>query len=154
MRKKNRQVSDKDAFDILSRCEEITISMYDPENNEPYAVITNPVLVDKTVYIHCAHAGQKVDVIKKNPSVCLSAYTAARVIEEKFTTAYESVIAHSHAYFVIDKDEKEQVLYALCDKFTPSLSKEHIERYTKPRLDKTNIIAFPIEKITGKANRR
>ncbi|MBK5202050.1 MAG: pyridoxamine 5'-phosphate oxidase family protein [Spirochaetaceae bacterium] len=153
MRKIKRKLSEVEAYELISKAKEITISMYDIEKAEPYAVIVNPIYFDKNIYIHCAKEGQKIDILKKNNNVCITSIIKSDIIENKYTTAYESVVISSHATFIENKEEKVAILNKLCEIFTPSNNSEMNQKIIISAVDNTTIIKFPIESISAKANR-
>ena len=74
MRRKDREVTDiNEITDILMRCKTIRIGI---QGNEfPYVV---PVSFGTTIhngtvviYFHCAKQGEKVDLLLKNPNICI-----------------------------------------------------------------------------------
>lgn len=154
MRKIKKKLSQDEAFKLIEEAKEITISMYDRENDEPYAVIVNPIYFNKNIYIHCARDGHKIDILKNNNKVCITALIRSSIVEEKYTSAFESVVISSHASFVENKDEKYEILIKLCEIYSPSMNIELIKNGIKSKLDTTTIIKFPIESISAKGNLR
>lgn len=154
IRKKERALSYEEGLEILRDLKIATISLYDEEEKFPYAVIINPVLIDETVYFHCAGEGHKIDVLKRNNRVCLSGVRSSKVIEEKLTTAYESVIIRSKARFVESLDEKSKALEALCKKFTPSVDEERINKVIVSSAEITTIVALKIDSLSAKGSNR
>ncbi len=154
MRKIKRKLNEAEAYELISKAKEITISMYDIEEGEPYAIIVNPIYVENNIYIHCANEGRKIDVLKRNNKVCITAVIRSKVIESNYTTAYESVVINSSAIFIDNKDEKIEILNKLCDIFSPSQSKAMNSKLIEAEIDNTTIIKFPIESISAKAHIR
>lgn len=150
MRNGKQALSKEMAMGILRKSEKATLALFDSDEDFPYAVVINPILIENTIYFHCANEGQKIDVLKKDNRVCLSAVGRVKIISEKFTTGYESVIVNSHSYFVEDKKEKEKVLIALCEKFTPSNKIELVCNVMEKSMKNTVIVALPIESISAK----
>lgn len=60
---------------MLDLMDHVTLSMFD-EDGYPYAIPVNfgyEVVEDQLkVYMHCAKRGHKIDLLKKNPNVCLT----------------------------------------------------------------------------------
>lgn len=154
MRKIERKLSDNEAYELISKAKEITISMYDIEKEEPYAVIVNPIYFNKNIFIHCANEGKKIDILRKNSKVCITSIIKSNIIENKYTTAYESVVIFSHATFIENNNEKIKILNKLCEILTPSNKTEINQKIIEKELDRTTIIMFPIESISAKANKR
>jgi nitroimidazol reductase NimA-like FMN-containing flavoprotein (pyridoxamine 5'-phosphate oxidase superfamily) len=150
MRKIKRKLSEEESYSLLEDLKTITISMYDEEFKTPYAVIMNPIVNGSTIFVHCANEGRKIDILKKNGNVCITAVSDSKIIEDKFTTAYKSIVITSCARFVEEKEDKIKVLELLCEKLTPSNSQDAITRLIAAQIDNTTIIAFDIESISGK----
>ena len=74
MRRKDREINNIDEiFDILNRCDTIRIGLHGEKY--PYVV---PVSFGAemsgskpVVYFHCARQGLKLDLLAKNPRVCV-----------------------------------------------------------------------------------
>ena len=154
MRKKERQLSEEEAYAILGASKEITLSMWDSTENEPYGVIVNAILIGKTLYFHGAQEGRKLDILRSNAHVCITAVSNCAIIEEKYTTAYESIVAYAHAQILTDTKEKVKVLSAICSKFAPTNDFEQTQKIIEKAIDHTAIVALPIERITAKGSNR
>ena len=68
MRKKNREISEDEALELLTRAEYGVLSTVD-ENGQPYGVPLNFCVVDGCIYFHCAVEGHKIDNIEQNSAV-------------------------------------------------------------------------------------
>ena len=71
MRRKDRELTPEQAWEIVDRCADGVVSMLD-ETGAPYAVPVNIVREDDRVYFHSAMAGKKADCMRKNPRVCVT----------------------------------------------------------------------------------
>ncbi|MDE5552486.1 MAG: pyridoxamine 5'-phosphate oxidase family protein, partial [Muribaculaceae bacterium] len=78
---------------------------------------------DVTFYFHCAPEGEKIDVLRLNPFVSLSAVSKCtpKFEAEKgnFTEYYHSAIANGRVEEVIENDEKIDALRLICQRFLP-----------------------------------
>ena len=73
MRKASRQQDAVQALEVFERAPFVTVSMCRPDGT-PYGLPLSLVKADdKTFYFHCADEGEKLDCIKFNPIVSLSA---------------------------------------------------------------------------------
>ena len=78
MRKKSREMSAEWALEVFDKAPFITVSMASADGN-PYGLPLSLVRTDeKTFWFHCATEGKKLDVLKANPRVFLSAVTRCR----------------------------------------------------------------------------
>lgn len=129
MRRKDREKDAAFALDVLRRAPYNTVSMLSTEGT-PYAVPLSLVWVDEhTAYFHCAMEGHKLDSLKKNPQVYISAVSKCRPTmspdDTNFTLEYQSATACGTAAIVRDEKEKIEALRALCERFLP----KHMDRF-------------------------
>ncbi|MDO4196842.1 MAG: pyridoxamine 5'-phosphate oxidase family protein [Prevotellaceae bacterium] len=123
MRKVSRQMSAEWAYEVLDKAPYITVSMAD-EEGMPYGLPLSLVRTDeKTFYFHGALEGKKLEVLSKNPRVCLSAVTKCKPTvgpkDGSFTLEFKSAIAFGTAEIVKDDTEKTAALRAICERFLP-----------------------------------
>lgn len=123
MRKIGRRKDADWALEVFDRAPFITVSM-SRSDGTPYGLPLS--LVRKgldTFYFHCASEGEKLDCLRANPVVSLSAVSRCtpKFEEEKnnFTEYYNSSIALGKAEIVIDEAEKIEALRLLCQRFLP-----------------------------------
>lgn len=100
------------ALEVFDKAPYVTVSMIRPDGI-PYGLPLSVVRKDnRTFYFHCAAEGEKIDCIRNNPVVSLSAVSRCtpRYEEEKqnFTEYYHSAIALGHAETVTDDNEKSR----------------------------------------------
>ena len=107
MRRKDREVTDlQEIYDILLRCDTVRIGM-----GGPYIVPVSfgAEIVDGKVviYFHCAREGQKVDILKSDPRVCIEADRFIKIepTDHGITTRYESMIGSGSCQFLNDEQE-------------------------------------------------
>lgn len=148
MRRKDREMDVDFAMGVLERCEFATLAMTLPDG-KPYCIPISPALVDGAVVFHCAQHGCKTDVMRVNPSVCLSAACDVSAVPEDFTTEYASAVAFGTATEVIDDAGKVEALRAICERYAASNMKgfdEAIER----SLHRTAVWRIDMGELTGK----
>lgn len=170
MRRKDRQVDERRAYEILKEGEYATISMIDEEGGV-YGVPISFVYQEGKIFFHGAYEGKKVNAWKKNPRVCLSTVTGVRVpgaitpdeyketkemvghigklLSTHFTTEYSSAIVFGAIKEVTDDEEKKRALRAICEKYTP-FNQEYQEEAIESSFHKTAVYSMEIEEITGK----
>lgn len=155
MRKADRQKDSRWAFDVLDKAPYMTVSMIRPDGT-PYGLPLNVVRKDATTfYFHCASEGEKIDCLKHNPFVSISAVSRCtpRYEDEKnnFTEYYNSAIAIGKAEFVTDDSEKVEALRLLCERFLPK-HMEHFEEAIARSLDQTTVVRISLtEPPVGKS---
>lgn len=150
MRKLNRLKDAQWAFEVFDKAPFITLSMIRPDGT-PYAVPLNIVRKDETTfYFHCAFEGEKIDCLKLNPIVSLSAVSRCtpKYEEDKnnFTEYYDSAIALGKAEPVEDTAEKVEALRLICERFLPKYM-EHFDEAIARSLYRTNVIRITLEGV-------
>lgn len=147
MRKANRQKDAAWALDVFDRAPYITVSMTRPDGT-PYGLPLSLARADeKTFYFHCAGEGEKLDCLKANPQVSLSAVSRCtpKYEEEKnnFTEYYHSAIASGKAEIVTGTEEKTETLRLICRRFLPGYM-EHFGEAIRRSLDRTTIVRISL----------
>lgn len=123
MRKESREMGAEWALEVLDKAPYVTVSMTE-EDGTPYGLPLSLVRTDdKTFYFHCALEGKKLDILQKNPRVCLSAVTKCKPTvgpkDGSFTLEFKSAIAFGIAEIVESDEEKIAALRAICERFLP-----------------------------------
>lgn len=124
MRKASREMPAEWAYEIFDKAPYITVAMTEPDGT-PYAVPLSMARTDdKTFYFHGAMEGKKLDIIKANPKVWLSAVTTCKPTvgpkDGSFTLEFKSAMAQGVAQIVTDDAEKITALRAICQRFLPN----------------------------------
>jgi nitroimidazol reductase NimA-like FMN-containing flavoprotein (pyridoxamine 5'-phosphate oxidase superfamily) len=151
--KPDRMTTEVAARDILKSCNLGTLSMVTPDGL-PYGVPINYYFDEdvNVLYLHCALKGKKIDCLSSHPEVSFSVYKNPVIIEERFTTHYDSVIITGHAEILTEPEERRAALTALSMALAPNGAQrlqEVIDKYWKA----VAMIKIDIEKIEGKRNR-
>lgn len=147
MRKARRQKDAEWAFDVFDKAPYVTVSMTRPDGS-PYGVPLNLVRKDNdTFYFHCAEEGEKLDCLRHNPVVSLSAVSKCtpKYEEEKnnFTEYFHSAIALGKAEIVEDDSEKIEALRLLCTRFLPKFM-DHFDEAIQRSLDITTVVRITL----------
>lgn len=151
MRKKERQLSQQEAEDIL-RCGAFGILSTCAPDGEPYGTPLSYVYEEGKIYFHCAPmAGHKLENIASQPRVCFTVVTGVKTLPEKFSTLYASAIAFGTAALSSD-DEKRRALRALIAKYSPDYKQEG-EAYIARAFGNVAVYAIQIDRLTAKGRR-
>lgn len=147
MRKAARQKDADWALEVFDKAPYTTVSMTRPDGM-PYGLPLSVVRKDETTfYFHCAPEGEKVDCLRSNPFVSLSAVSRCtpKYEEEKnnFTEYYNSAIAIGKAEIVTNNAEKIEALRLICQRFLPKYM-EHFDEATSRSLDRTTIVRITL----------
>jgi nitroimidazol reductase NimA-like FMN-containing flavoprotein (pyridoxamine 5'-phosphate oxidase superfamily) len=148
MRRTDREITDRAEMEaVIKRAQICHVGLCD--GDEPYIVPVNFGYRDNIVYFHCAREGRKLDIIRKNPNVCVQ-FDADRemVVDDvacEWSFKYESVIAFGKAAIIDDREEKKRALDIIMAQYS---AKEFV--YKDNRVDGIYIVKIEIERMTGK----
>lgn len=147
MRKASRRQDSDWALEVFDRAPYVTVSMCRPDGT-PYGLPLSLVRKDEsTFYFHCADEGEKIDCLRNNPIVSLSAVSkCAPVFEEEklnYTEHYRSAIAIGRCERVVDRAEKIEALRLLCERFLPN-HMQHFEEAIVRSFDRTTVIKITL----------
>lgn len=151
MRRKERQMPEEFAWEVVDKCEYAFLAMT-AEDGSPYGLPVTIARGGRAIYFHSALEGRKVECLRRSPRVCLSCVGDTRVPPGKFTTLFESAVIFGRAEAVTEDEEKIHALRLLCQRHTPD-NMENFPRAIAKSLDRTGIWRITVEEITGKAKR-
>lgn len=155
MRKISRMKDAAWAFEVFDKAPYVTVSMIRSDGT-PYGLPLSLVRKDEhTFYFHCAAEGEKMDCLRANPVVSLSAVSRCtpKYEEEKnnFTEYYHSAVAVGRAEVVTDDSEKIEALRLLCRRFLPRYM-DHFDEAISRSLAITTVIRITLtEPPVGKS---
>jgi nitroimidazol reductase NimA-like FMN-containing flavoprotein (pyridoxamine 5'-phosphate oxidase superfamily) len=153
MRRTDHEIkSEQDIFDVLNRCDVIRLGINTP--NHPYVVPMNfGVETDGqvlTLWLHCASAGLKLDLIRQDPRVGFEADCSHNLITgEKacqYTMEYESVIGCGTVQICADDDSKKRGLKVIMRHYAPDKD----FNFSEPELAAVCVLRLDVTQITGK----
>lgn len=155
MRRSDRAQSPEFAQDLIDRCTYGVVAISTGEDT-PYCLPLSLVRVDNRLYFHCAKQGRKLDLLRRNPKVCVTfvgtsepAYVESN---NTFTDYFQSAMVTGTASEVLEDDEKIEALRALCTKVTPEgMSGDNFERAVSGSLAVTGVWRIEMEEVTAKA---
>jgi nitroimidazol reductase NimA-like FMN-containing flavoprotein (pyridoxamine 5'-phosphate oxidase superfamily) len=124
------------------------------KDNLPYVVPLNFGYEYKgsqlSLYMHCAKEGQKLDILRSNPSVCFEADSASGLISGPqacdFSQKYESVIAFGQADIVENFETKLKGLLCIMRHQTGEKDWDFDPQSTS----RVEVILVKVSSITGK----
>lgn len=152
MRRVDRNKGTLEGIEILKNSDVSFLSTISVDDGYPYAIPMNHVYLDGSIYYHCSKKGHKLDNIKENSKVCVSAVSEYEFVPDKFTVGYKSVVVFGKASVVEDEDEKRMVLREVIKTY----STDYIEagnEYVEKLFKITDVIKVVPEKISGKASK-
>jgi hypothetical protein len=149
MRRKNQEITDNKIIEeILSKSEICRLGFID--NGLPYIIPFNYGYSDKSIYIHSAPDGKKIDLLKQNPRVCFEIELISQITKHNepchWSTKYKSVIGYGSVEIIRDYEQKIKGLDIIMSHYDTKEPK----KYNKNQVNKIVILKLNIEKITGK----
>ncbi len=152
LRRQDRALPRKEACELLQNSEYGTLCMQEIGGGG-YGVPLNYVWDGKDcLYMHCAPAGHKLECLAQSSGVTFVVTGPNRILPEKFSTAFESVLLHGVAEVVADEAEKVQALRLLIQKLTPQEAHRG-DQYITRAAQATAVIRLRITSICGKAHK-
>lgn len=150
MFKANRQMPQEKAEKVFTQADHGTLSV-NGDDGYPYAVPVNYIYENGKIYIHSAKYGYKIDMIKANSKVCFSAIINAKVVQNKFTAAFQSIVATGKIRIVTDETERRSILEKYIYKMAPDFI-ENGMKFVNAAIGKTELLCIDVETLTGKEN--
>ena len=145
MRRKKNQMTNQNALELLRRCDEGILGTI-TEDGYPYTVPVNYVLYNNKIYLHSAKEGHKLSNIKRDNKVSFTVFDNVQIIQETFTTKYQSVILFGKAKIIPGNKE---ILMELIKKYSASFLDSGF-KYVNKSFDTTFLVEITIEHMTGK----
>lgn len=147
MRRKDKETPSETAKDILARGEYGVLSTVGVDGM-PYGVPISYIFHDEALYFHCAKdVGLKLENIRHRNTVCFTVVATAHVIQNKFTTAYESTIVTGEAVEIFEG--QKEIISLFVKKYTPDFLEESVA-YIEDMIDKISFFKISISNISGK----
>ena len=152
MRRKEREIKNKKEIEgIIKKALICRLGL--SSNDHPYIVPLNFGYKNNILYFHCAKAGKKTDIIKKNNNVCFEIEVDAELIKGEHACIdwkmhYSCVIGFGKAFIIEDIEEKKKSLDIIMEHYT---GKSKFD-YTEKNIRGVGIIKVVIESMTGKKN--
>jgi len=138
--------------DIIRKCQVCHIAMADPDG-QPYVLPFNFGYEDGIIYFHSARNGKKIEILSKNPKVCVEFSTdyLLRYQNEKvgcsYTMKYRSVLAYGEVEFIEDPGQKVHIMNMVMKNYaTGEFS------YSPPSMNEVSCWIVRIGKLEGKIN--
>lgn len=151
MRRKDRQISESESYEILSKGEYGVIGTIGV-NGYPCSTPLNYVVNGSNIYVHFFKSGGNIhESIINNNKVSFTYVGKTTLLESEFVTNYESVMVFGRAE-IADDEEKKNALVLMIDKYSPNFKEQGLE-HIKEDFGNTCVVKIKIEHITGKARR-
>jgi len=151
MRRKNQALDALLCREILQKTENGVLALLGDEEY-PYAVPLNHVMMDGKLYFHCAVKGHKVDAIKRCSKASYCVVAEDEVDAQNLSTRFRSVIAFGQVRMVEEMQTKKRALQAIAERFAPDNMAAAMKEIDDS-LSATGIIELTIEHLSGKESK-
>lgn len=149
VRRQDRLLPEPSAFKLLETGEYGVLSLVG-KDGEAYGVPVNYVWDgDASIYVHCAPEGRKLRCISVCPSVSFCVVGHVRVVPDKFTAEYESIVLECHATVGLPPEERMRALELIIGKYSPEYKAIGL-KYAEKSFFRTEIIRLDIISMSGK----
>jgi len=148
MRRKDREITDyEEMAEILRSAPVCRLAMAD--GDEPYVVPLCFGIDGRTIYLHMAYEGKKIDILKKNPRCCLEVDSTEGPLPDdnpcSWEMQYRSVICTGTARFIEEAGEKRHALNCILKHYGGT---EH--NFSEKDLERVCVIRIDIREMTAK----
>jgi len=117
-------------------------------DGQPYGTPLHYVYEPGAIYFHCSREGHLAANIAHNPRVCFTVIGRTKILPEKVSADYESVIAFGAVRFVAEK-QKISVLRKLVQKYAADFTAKG-EEIIGAEHEKTAVYKIEVEDVQGK----
>jgi nitroimidazol reductase NimA-like FMN-containing flavoprotein (pyridoxamine 5'-phosphate oxidase superfamily) len=148
MRRKEREIKNNKEIEEIINCSHVCrIAL--SENGLSYIIPVCFGYSKKSIYFHCANAGKKIDLIKKNNKVCFEFDIYEGLITNgnpcDWDVRYKSVIGYGKAFFIGGAQEKINALNIILRHYS-----EESFAFPENSIQNVTVIKVEIEELTGK----
>lgn len=141
---------ENEIISVIESCEVCYVAMVD-ENNMPYNVALNFGYHNGEIYLHSAQTGKKMDILRKNPNVCVVMSTGHQLkfqsekVACSYGMKYKSVVIHGKIEFIKDFDQKVEALNIIMQHYTGNDF-----TFGAPAVNEVCCYKIKVEKIQGR----
>ena len=148
MRRKNQLLTDEECIEILNSSTSGSLALLG-DNDYPYSVPISYVYNDGKLYFHSALTGHKIDAVNRYNKASFCVIAQDKVVPEKYTTYFRSVIAFGKIRVIDNDAEKLRAIEILAEKYSPQLA-EGRKKEIEDNFSRMCMIELDIEHMTGK----
>lgn len=148
--RRNRQALEREACEKILKDNSAGVLAVMGDCGYPYAVPLSYVYTGGKIYFHSAVRGHKIDALARCDKVSFCVIGQDRLLPEKFTTVFSSVIVFGRARVIEDAHEKRAALEALADKYALFQRQDVREAEIEKSFARVAVIELSPEHISGK----
>lgn len=149
MRRKEKEITDARIInDIFASAEVCRLAMVD--NRVPYVVPLNYGYCDNALYVHSAAEGRKIDILKRNSTVCFELESASVVTKHaepcRWGARARSLIGYGRVELITDYEQKKRGL----DIIMAHYGKTGLNVYDEKQLKAVVVLKASVQSVTCK----
>lgn len=150
MRRKDKQIRGRrEMEDIIRAARFCRLAMSDGET--PYVVPLCFGYEENAVYFHSAAAGRKIDLLRRNPHVCVQFDTQLQIRPAEkacdWGLSFKSVIVFGRTIFVTDASARQYALNLIMAHYA---ERQAAFTFSEGLFERTAVIRVDIEQMSGK----
>jgi len=119
-------------------------------DDRPYIVPMNFGYADRTIFLHSALEGKKLEILRRNPQVCVEFDLDHELVQGAkacdWGMKFRSVIGFGRAVFLEDPDEKRHALHIIMRQYAGRGEFS----FSDASLNNTAVIQIALEELSGK----
>lgn len=141
--------SENELFEIIKNCKVCHVGLVD--NDFPYVLAFNFGFDGKSIFLHCAKEGRKIDILMKNNNVCVEfdayheLFSRNEEVACSWRMRYKSVLVFGKAQFIENYNQKINGLKELMKNYSSINC-----NFSEPSVNNINVIKIDVDKITGR----
>ncbi len=148
MRRKDREITDLSVMEsIIADASLCRMALSD--RGEPYLVPLCFGYENRTVYVHSAAQGRKIDIVRNNPSVWLEFTSGVEFVGNpvacRWSLKYRSVMASGRAALIDGREEKRRALAVIMAHYASGTFD-----FSDKDIDSAAVVKILLEKMTCK----
>jgi uncharacterized protein len=149
MRRSDREIADhEEMFRIIDRAPYCHLAL--AADGEPYLIPLSFGRDGRSIFIHTAHAGEKIDIMVKSPAARLAFECDVDVVRNpteacEWSFSFHSVVARGRIHEVTTPDRKRTALQTIMAHYSD-------REWTFPEtgVDRIRVWEIPMDEMTGK----
>ena len=149
MRRSEKEVSPEETEKMLKNGQVLHLALSD--GTMPYVVPMSYGFKNGDIFMHCAHEGRKIDIIKQNPEAAFSVVSDYELVKKEvscgWTFRYTSVYGEGTLSFVTGDAEKRAALDAVMEHYG-----RFENEYPDKAVEKTCVLKLTVKYCTGKVS--
>ncbi len=150
MRRKDRERDTAFAYSVIDNAPYVVLGING--ENGVYTVPLSIVRDSDKLYFHSALDGRKINDLRHDNRVAITAVTDCFVDVDHLTTRYKSAYGEAEAIEITDIEAKKRALDILTKKFAPSTTVD-MEDHFRKMLSRTAVWCLVLKTLTGKENK-